>query len=106
MRPIDATHSLGSLSKPLVCLSNSARGSDAWNSHGMYIQCALIMQSTANTVLEYNLGQEVVRKRKRVVRKTKLARGKEKVVRGAARVVRAPPPRVARDSNFSGDSPP
>ena len=58
------------------------------------------MRSTANTVLEHTLGQEVVCKQKRVVRKTKVVRGKEKVVRGAARVVCAPPPRVARDLIF------
>ena len=58
------------------------------------------MRSTANTVLEHTLGQDVVCKRKKVVRKTKVVRGKEKVVRGAARAVRAPPPRVARDLIF------
>ena len=58
------------------------------------------MRSTANTVPEHTLGQEVVRKRKRVVRKTKVVR-REKVARTvAARVVRAPPPRVARDLIF------
>ena len=75
-------HCLGSL-------SNSARGSDAWNSHGRYIHCALIMRSTANTVLEHTLGQDVVCKRKNVVRKTKVVR-REKVARTvAARRARA-----------------
>ena len=47
------------------------------------------MRSTANTVPEHTLGQEVVRKRKRVVRKTKVVR-REKVARTvAARRARA-----------------
>ena len=41
------------------------------------------MRSTANTVPEHTLGQEVVRKRKRVVRKTKVVR-REKVARTVA----------------------
>ena len=73
----------------LVCSSNSARGSDAWNSHGIYIHFALIMRSTANTVLEHTLGQGVVRKRKRVVRKTEVVRRKKVARTVAARRARA-----------------
>ena len=47
------------------------------------------MRSTANTVLEHTLGQDVVCKRKKVVRKTKVVR-REKVARTvAARRARA-----------------